>query len=57
MRLNQGMMRGEIINYSVVVLHMSVSASLCEEGKPALTASWPKWLTTWRTAYIFNSSI
>ena len=56
-RLNQGMMRREIIQNSVVVYQVSISAGLGEEGKPTLTASWPKWLTRWRTTYIFNASI
>ena len=41
MRLNQGMMRGEIIDYSVIFLSVPVSTGFCEEAATAYAAFYP----------------
>ena len=53
MRLILQVMGCAIVDLSVKDLKMSVTPRLGQEGEPALTTSWPKWLRSRITTYIF----
>ena len=48
-------MGGAVVEFSVLILPVSVSAGLGQEGQTAVTTSRPKWFRIAQKSYIFRS--